>query len=236
MFQDGTMKIVNVNGSPHAEIGNTQALVKRFVKGLEESGFTIELVNHFLVKKNIEECRGCTRCMRKGACVMEKTDDVKAIADDLKSANLVVFSSPIYVLNVTGYMKKYIDRTAYMTHRLELEGKPGVYVLASQGLGVTETSDYMRRIMEAMGVDVVGGICGNAIIHGQFLDEEEIAEDIRKAISYLTDGNVKKEKVSSGEAERRDKFKMLMQKEDISKKLFGADYKYWKEREKRQNE
>lgn len=168
ILEGANFKIVNISGSPHGGIGNTQFLVKTFAQRLEEKGANVELVNHYVVKEHVEECRGCTRCMRKGECVMSEKDDVKDMVQDLLSADLVVFSSPIYVLNVTSLMKKFFDRTAYMTHRIVLENKLGFYVLSSQGLGIDTVSAYMQSVMEAMGVTVLGSIKGTAIFHNQF--------------------------------------------------------------------
>ncbi|MCR4678445.1 MAG: flavodoxin family protein [Lachnospiraceae bacterium] len=235
MSSEKRMRIVNVNGSPHAEIGNTHALLKRFIEKINSEGYEVELTNHFLVKEKIEGCRGCTRCMRRGVCVLESKDDVKAIIDDMKNADIVVYSTPIFVMHVTGYMKRYLDRTAYVTHRMLLEGKRGFYVLASQGLGIDETSAYVRHVMEAMGVDVMGSVLGTAIVHGQFLNDEEIDKSIDALIEEIKTGAAAKEKCRSEDNAIRNKFNLLLEQEDISKKLFGADYKYWKEREASKN-
>ena len=199
ILEGANFKIVNISGSPHGGIGNTQFLVKTFAQRLEEKGANVELVNHYVVKEHVEECRGCTRCMRKGECVMSEKDDVKDMVQDLLSADLVVFSSPIYVLNVTSLMKKFFDRTA-----------------------------YMQSVMEAMGVTVLGSIKGTAIFHNQFLNQEEIDQSIDEILTSLEQDFYKETQLySESEKKRREKFSSLMDQEEISKKLFHEDYKYW---------
>lgn len=228
ILEGANFKIVNISGSPHGVIGNTQFLVKTFAQRLEEKGANVELVNHYVVKEHVEECRGCTKCMRKGECVMSEKDDVKVMVQDLLSADLVVFSSPIYVLNVTSLMKKFFDRTAYMTHRIVLENKLGFYVLSSQGLGIDTVSAYMQSVMEAMGVTVLGSIKGTAIFHNQFLNQEEIDQSIDEILTSLEQDFYKETQLySESEKKRREKFSSLMDQEEISKKLFHEDYKYW---------
>lgn len=186
------------------------------------------MINHFVLKEHVEECRGCTRCMRKGDCVMANKDDVSIMVNDLLAADIVVFSSPIYVLNVTSLTKKFFDRTAFMTHRIVLENKLGFYVLSSQGLGINTVSDYMQSVMEAMGVLVLGSIKGTAIFHNQFINQDEIDEDIQSLISALENkGSESIQAYGENEKKRREMFSSLMEREDISKKLFHEDYKYW---------
>lgn len=237
MRLEGTsMVIVNVNGSPHASIGNTQAIVNLFVYSLKERGVEVELINHYIVKEKVEECRGCTRCMRSGVCPQSSKDDVKTIVDDLLRADFVIFSSPIFVLNVTGLMKKFFDRTAYMTHRLSLENKIGAVVLSSLGLGVETVTSYMNSVVGAMGVKIIGTISGVAIVHGQFSNLDEIKSNVDSIIHALEFEDYKDEAdCTQDEIERRNKFQMLMDNEEVSKTLFREDYKYWMER-KQKNE
>ena len=130
---------------------------------------------------------------------MSEKDDVKDMVQDLLSADLVVFSSPIYVLNVTSLMKKFFDRTA-----------------------------YMQSVMEAMGVTVLGSIKGTAIFHNQFLNQEEIDQSIDEILTSLEQDFYKETQLySESEKKRREKFSSLMDQEEISKKLFHEDYKYW---------
>lgn len=235
ILKDAKIKIVNVSGSPHGAIGNTQSLVKKFVEALEKKGAQPELVNHFIVKEHVEECRGCTRCMRKGSCVMSGKDEVDQIVNDLLSADFIIYSSPIYVLNVTSLMKKFFDRTAFMTHRIVLENKLGIYVLSSQGLGIDNVSSYMKSVMEAEGVNVLGHIEGTAIFHNQFLNQEEIDKNIEDIITAMETESYKEEEgYSESEKKRRKKFASLMDQEDISKKLFHEDYKYWAQRKEKE--
>ncbi|MCD4708946.1 MAG: flavodoxin family protein [Candidatus Sabulitectum sp.] len=107
------MKIVAFNGSPRGSAGNTHIMVENFLAGAEKAGAETE--NILLVEKNIGYCRGCFACWLKtpGKCVVR--DDMEELLEKF-SSDIVVFATPLYVDNVTGIMKNFMDR---MIPRLE---------------------------------------------------------------------------------------------------------------------
>lgn len=102
------MKITIFNGSPHAENGNTHVMVESFAAGATHAGAEVE--NIFLAKKEINHCRGCFACWLKtpGKCVIK--DDMAELIDKFIRSDVVVFATPVYVDNVTGIMKDFMDR------------------------------------------------------------------------------------------------------------------------------
>lgn len=102
------MKVTVFNGSPRAERGNTQAMVEEFCRGAEKAGVEVETV--FLAKKEIKGCTGCITCWLKtpGKCVFD--DDMRELLEKVKSSDLIVFATPLYVDNVSGLMKNFMDR------------------------------------------------------------------------------------------------------------------------------
>lgn len=102
------MKITIFNGSPHAEKGNTHFMVKYFSQGAKKAGAEIE--NVFLAKKKIKYCSGCFNCWLKtpGKCTIN--DDMKKLLYKLLNSDIIIFATPVYVDNVTGIMKTFMDR------------------------------------------------------------------------------------------------------------------------------
>ena len=102
------MKIIAFNGSPRGKRGNTYIMVEAFLKGAEEAGAQVEQV--LLAEKKISNCRGCFRCWVKtpGRCVID--DDMKLLLEQLLATDIIVFATPLYVDNVTGLMKNFMDR------------------------------------------------------------------------------------------------------------------------------
>jgi len=102
------MKMVAFNGSPRAEKGNTHVIVEAFLKGAATAGAEVE--NIFLARKEINPCRGCLACWLKtpGHCVID--DDMAELLEKFGSCDVVIFATPLYVDNVSGIMKNFMDR------------------------------------------------------------------------------------------------------------------------------
>ncbi|MCP4133740.1 MAG: flavodoxin family protein [bacterium] len=102
------MKIIAFNGSPHAEKGMTNVLVEEFLQGAQESGAEVETV--FLARQKISYCQGCMNCWIKtpGECMFK--DDMPELLSKFLAADAAVFASPLYIDNVSGMMKTFMDR------------------------------------------------------------------------------------------------------------------------------
>ena len=102
------MKITVFNGSPRAGKGNTHAMVQAFLEGANDAGASSETI--FLAKKNIDHCDGCFLCWTShpGECVIK--DDMKILLEKLMASDVIVYATPVYVDNVTGILKTFMDR------------------------------------------------------------------------------------------------------------------------------
>ena len=85
---------------------NSLALAEAFAKGAGEAGCTVELVS--LQNKSIAFCKGCLACQQLGRCVI--LDDAIGLAEKLKAADILVFTTPIYYYEMSGQMKTLLDR------------------------------------------------------------------------------------------------------------------------------
>lgn len=102
------MKITAFNGSPRAERGNTHVMVEAFLAGAREAG--AETDNVFLAKKKIAPCIACYSCWMKTPGKCAQRDDMDELLDKVIASDVVVFATPVYVDNVTGIMKDFMDR------------------------------------------------------------------------------------------------------------------------------
>ena len=102
------MKILIFNGSPKGERGNTQVMVESFSEGAREAGAEVETI--CLADKKINHCLGCFNCWIKtpGACAIK--DDMAELLEKVKNTDILGFATPLYVDNVTGIMKNFMDR------------------------------------------------------------------------------------------------------------------------------
>lgn len=86
--------------------GNSETLADAFVKGARESQNNVEKVA--LNDKSIGFCRGCLACQKTQRCVIH--DDADMIAQKMRSADVIVFATPIYYYEMCGQMKTMLDR------------------------------------------------------------------------------------------------------------------------------
>lgn len=91
---------------------NSDALAHAFAKGAGEAGHRTGIVS--LAGKSIAFCRGCLSCQKTARCVMH--DDVDAIAEKMRAADVVVWATPVYYYEMCGQMKTLIDRLNPLYH------------------------------------------------------------------------------------------------------------------------
>lgn len=115
------MKVLAINGSPRNENGCTTKILKPLLAGMEEAGAQTEII--YLGKAQIHNCIGCMSCWTKtpGKCVFN--DDMEALLQKYIAADLYIIATPLYVFNVSGLMKNFMDRTIPLARLTKLENK-----------------------------------------------------------------------------------------------------------------
>lgn len=86
---------------------NSKSLADAFEKGVSKAGGTVEKIS--LKDKKILFCTGCLSCQKNGKCMIK--DDMVEIIEKIKSADILVFATPIYYYEMSGQMKVLLDRT-----------------------------------------------------------------------------------------------------------------------------
>ncbi len=98
-------KVLGISGSPRRD-GNTELLLKEFLRGARDSGHETELfiLNEF----KISPCTSCDSCQKNGQCIID--DDMQLMYNKLLEADYIVLASPIYFGGVSAQLKSFIDR------------------------------------------------------------------------------------------------------------------------------
>jgi multimeric flavodoxin WrbA len=100
------MHILALIGSKRKN-GNTASLVKQCLLGFEgDERFTTEVL--YLGDMDFEGCRGCEGCARTNRCVIK--DDMQEACEKMREADALIAASPTYFYNMSGDMKRFIDR------------------------------------------------------------------------------------------------------------------------------
>ena len=98
-------KVLIISTSPRKG-SNSDTLAEEFARGAREAGHEVEKIS--LRDKTIGFCRGCLACQKTGRCVIH--DDADTIAQKMRTADVIVFATPIYYYEMSGQMKTMLDR------------------------------------------------------------------------------------------------------------------------------
>lgn len=85
---------------------NSDILTERLIAGAKDAGHQVEHIS--LKGKTIKFCIGCLACQKTQKCIQR--DDAIEIAEKVKNADTLVFSTPIYYYEMSGQMKTLLDR------------------------------------------------------------------------------------------------------------------------------
>lgn len=121
------MKTVCVLGSPRPD-GNSSIIAGHFCAAMENLG--AEVQTFALNKLTYRGCQACMACKTTlDRCVLK--DDLTAVLDSLREADLLVMATPVYFSDVSSQMKGFIDRLLsylvpdYRTNPVKSRFSPG---------------------------------------------------------------------------------------------------------------
>ena len=147
------MKVTVINGN--ARHGSTWNCTQTILKKLENYG-ELEVTEFFLPKDMPHFCCGCFSCFLNGEGTCPHAASVQPIADALLDADLIVLTSSVYALDVTGQMKALLDHLCYqwMSHRPNplMFNKIALTVVTTAGAGLSHTTKTMRNSLQFWGV------------------------------------------------------------------------------------
>ncbi|HBM17022.1 MAG TPA: flavodoxin family protein [Lentisphaeria bacterium] len=169
------MKITVVNGSPKGSKGNTYKLLEPLFEVIKKKKYELNYIE--LSSKNIHHCIGCFSCWFKtpGKCVIK--DDMGGLLESIKDSDYIFYACPLYVDNLTGLMKNYLDRgiplahpkfkrdeNGEAVHYKRFENDKKLKIVAISNSGFPELSHFeplrviYRRMARNMQADLVGEI------------------------------------------------------------------------------
>ncbi len=218
-------KILVVTGSPRKN-GDTAKLVRTIEEKIREYG-DAEFFRIFLREKNLQFCRGCLVCMKRGEDSCPLKDDAPEIRDELLQADGVIFVTPVYVHTVTALMKNFIDRFAYFMHRPAFHNIPALVVSSTELSGLAETFDYMEFPVKAWGfthVRDIGIIADAYKVEGKFRDET--LDEIDSAAREFTERMHSAVQVTPSVKDIQF-FNKLKTKIKLHRDNLPYDYQYW---------
>ena len=162
------MNIIMLSGSRNRE-GRTARVLEAIGKGFLSAGGNSEII--FLPELNVERCRQCNPdgwgiCRNEHRCIIE--DDFNSVVTKLEAADVAVFASPVYFLEMSESIRTFLERL----RRVRGPARPGpggvrnparigaipaigVCLAGGGGGGAVNTCMMLEKIIQECGYDMV---------------------------------------------------------------------------------
>ena len=162
------MKVLMINGSPHAK-GNTYIALHEMEQIFAAEGIETELLH--IGNKDIRGCIACGSCAKNGKCVFE--DLVNETAPKFEACDGLVVASPVYYASANATLIAFLDRLFYSTG-FDKTMKVGASVVAARRGGLSANFDEFNKYFTITGMPVASSQYWNSI-HGRA--QGEAAQD-----------------------------------------------------------
>lgn len=206
-------KILLINASNRKK--TTYHLLKSIENILRSKGYETEVIS--LSDYKIDFCKGCEVCVLKGKCFVK--DDSTMLMKKIIDSDGLVIGTPVYLNNMSGILKTFIDRTCSWFHRSEITQKPTLLVANTQGSGIENTLNSLKEVMIQWGVALSGTISRNGRSINKSITEKELSGFIK-----LIDSNSKTYSPSFKEI-----YTYNIQR-TLATNVFPLDKEYWQEK------
>lgn len=166
------MKVLLVNGSPHAN-GNTRQALEVVGKVLENEGIETIYVN--IGTNAIQGCIGCYSCFENKVCAFNNGvySEIREILE--QGVDGFVFGSPTYYAGPNGSLCSLMDRLFYSLGRY-FYGKPAAAVGVARRGGAVQTVDRINKYFAINSMPIVTSQYWNLAYGrsaGEMLQDEE---------------------------------------------------------------
>jgi len=153
-------KVVAIVSSPRHE-GNSATIVDSVIDGA--MGLSTNIISlHCLHTMLIHGCNACGACKVKGHCVTE--DELTRVLDDIRDADGIVVSTPVYFGGPCAQYKMFEDRLySFISDKgvsILPKGKKAVVVVTCSGPAKVGKAvcDRIAKNLEMLGIEIVGNI------------------------------------------------------------------------------
>lgn len=224
------MKITVINGTE--KHGVTYRLKEIFLQNFQGA----DVVEFYLPKDCPSFCIGCTNCFMKGENNCKDFDYTHKIEKSLIESDLIVMTSPAYVMHATGAMKSLLDHLGYrwMPHRPapEMFGKRAVIITQCLGAGAKSTSKDIKHSLSWWGISKIG-MFRDSLMSDIIWDKlsenkrKKLTKKINKLAVRFSKINYVKPAHTTLMTKIKFKFCRLIQKKVRKNGVAGLDNEYW---------
>lgn len=177
------MKVMLVNGSPHAQ-GNTYLALEEMRKIFAAEGVETELVH--VGNKAIRGCIACGKCGELGKCVFD--DAVNETRELFAQCDGMVVASPVYYASANSTLTAYLDRL-FFSAKIDKSMKVGASVAVARRGGLSATYDQLNKYFGISGMPIASSQYWNSLhgrAQGEAAQDEEGLQTMRTLARNMT--------------------------------------------------
>lgn len=230
------MGILLINSS-YRKNGNTQRVLdlikEEYLLIARQKNTYVEFEEIYLAHTDIKVCQGCRKCFDKGEKSCPLKDDLLTIYNKIHRADGVVVASPVYVEDINGVLKNWIDRMAFNCHRPAFSGKPVILVTTSGSFSSNHSLKTMSSAFTAWGAVVIdkAKFITGALTSKEDIKRQKLSVIKRLALSLFSAVNTMEgtKKVNPSMFSLIS-FRVQQKHWQNAKNTQSYDYIYWKEK------
>jgi Multimeric flavodoxin WrbA len=218
------MRILEICGSPRQD-GNTEYIIelcKQKIYDLYKAKDKIDCDIISIYNSNISWCKGCRICFNVSESKCPHNDELLIIKKKMEEADIIIVGSPVYLEDISGAMKNWMDRMAFNCHRPFLIGKPVYVYTTSAAVASKHAITSMKRAIISWGGNVINN---DNFIMGQKMNREVAKTTYEKIIEKRMHRMIEAYKRKSVTLYSLISFGT--QKRYWKRKEHTADYNYW---------
>ncbi|MCL2246932.1 MAG: flavodoxin family protein [Lentimicrobiaceae bacterium] len=173
-------KITIINGSPRKN-GATGKILQAFRKQLEEKE-NVEIHYIDLVDYQLQNCVGCEICYKTGIChLKDKAEEINKLVAHSQG---VMIGSPNYAINVSAFLKNYIDR-GHIVFEQALKDKYMFTVVTYENYGGATVVRMLNSMFRHAGGAITGKFLLKLNHNSNPFEQDKILKEInRKADQF----------------------------------------------------
>lgn len=143
------MRILVIFGSPRQK--NSYRVTKKLEAEMQKLG-KVEFEYIYLNELALATCQGCHNCLFYGKDKCPLPDDVEEVLEKMLAAAGLILVSPVYVSQVTGLMKNFIDRFSFLCHRPQLFQQDILAISTTGIMGLKQVLNYLTDVAQTWGI------------------------------------------------------------------------------------
>lgn len=167
--------IVTIVSSPRPE-SNSGAIANAILDGA--MGLSTNIIKYYNLNsaRNFSGCDACGECKKNGACAIH--DGLTEVLKDLVSADIIIFSTPVYFNGPSSQFKTLLDRMYSFVVKGDenpIRGKKTILILtgAAPVEAISKVADDLRSVLVSAGFDV-----GEPIAYSTQGDSRHVTDDM----------------------------------------------------------